>query len=449
MRALRGGFASLGALWSCRKGAISPITAMLMLPLAGTIAIAVEQGEWFYFQRSMQNAADEAAIAAAINNNASGTGSGFRAEAAAVARQFGYVDGVNHASVSTEITTCPTNSAAGATCYRTTVSTVVPLGLSALVGFRGNATFGLGRGEMILASAIATSTISGHAYCVWTLSSGTNSFQSNGGPKPDLEGCSIMSNGDETCNGHNLSASYGDAHGTDSGCGVIQNSGVAIPPDPYRALASNIPADTCGSYPQESNSKGKTTVASSNQLSGSYSWTGNHQLCGDIQLTGNVTLTGSSTTLVIRNGVLDTNGYTLSTASGASATIVFTGTSSTYRHYPTDNGGSGGLSIAAPTSGTWSGVAIYQDPALTSGIDFTYAGNSPTWNITGLVYLPSANLTFSGAVNKNANGSSCFLLVASTMLVNGTGDIFAGDTQCAAAGLAVPSSASARTRLVQ
>jgi hypothetical protein len=31
--------------------------------------------------------------------------------------------------------------------------------------------------------------------------------------------------------------------------------------------------------------------------------------------------------------------------------------------------------------GTWSGVAIYQDPALIAGMDISTAGNSPTWDI--------------------------------------------------------------------
>ncbi|MDH7637320.1 pilus assembly protein TadG-related protein [Sphingomonas oryzagri] len=426
--------------------AISPIMAIMLLPLSGAIAIAVEQGQWYYFLRSMQNAADAAAISAAINN----TTGGYKAEAAATAAKFGYVNGTNHASVQTAVVTCPAGAPTGSTCYQASLSTVVPISLSALVGFKGNATYGSGYGQTIPVAAIAaTSSAVGHSYCVWSLSTATTSFRSNGGPKPDLNGCSIMSNGDSTCTGHNLGATYGDAHGTNSGCGVTQTSGVPIPADPYSGLASKIPPNTCSSYPQETKSGGKWTVASSNQLSGSYAWTGNKQLCGDQQLTGNVTLTGSSTTIVIENGMLDTNGYTISTASGATATIIFSGTGGSYSHYPADNGGAGTLSIQAPTSGTWSGIAMYQDPSLTSGVDFTYAGNAPTWNLTGVVYLPKANLTFSGAVNKNANGSSCFALIAYTILVNGTANIFANNTGCSAAGATLPTSTSTTTtRLV-
>ena len=94
--------------------------------------------------------------------------------------------------------------------------------------------------------------------------------------------------------------------------------------------------------------------------------------------------------------------------------------------------------MQAPASGPWSGVALYQAPNLTSGVDVSAAGNSPTWDITGLVYLPHSSVTFSGAVNKSSNGASCFGLVVNDITINGTGSILAHG-QCAQAGLTLPS----------
>jgi hypothetical protein len=80
-------------------------------------------------------------------------------------------------------------------------------------------------------------------------------------------------------------------------------------------------------------------------------------LCGDQQLIGDITINGG--VLVIENGRLDTNGHTLK---GDPLTIVFSGSNNaSYQHVPA---GGGSLNIAAPTSGAWSGVAIYQDPSL-------------------------------------------------------------------------------------
>ena len=134
--------------------------------------------------------------------------------------------------------------------------------------------------------------------------------------------------------------------------------------------------------------------------------------------------------MVIDNGQLDTNGYTLQ---GVGLTVVFTGANDpNYQHIPS---GGGTLDITAPTDGTWSGVAIYQDPSLTKNVDVSAAGNSPTWDISGLVYLPHSSVTLSGAVNKSSQGLRCFELVMDNLTVNGTGDIFANDDQCDAAGL--------------
>jgi hypothetical protein len=99
--------------------------------------------------------------------------------------------------------------------------------------------------------------------------------------------------------------------------------------------------------------------------------------------------------------------------------------------------GNGILDFAAPTSGIWSGMAIYQAPNLTSGVNISDAGNSPTWKITGMAYFPHASVTFSGAVNKSSHGKSCVGLVADNITINGTGSILAHG-ECDEAGLTLP-----------
>jgi hypothetical protein len=170
-------------------------------------------------------------------------------------------------------------------------------------------------------------------------------------------------------------------------------------------------------------------------LTGSKSYSSPQTFCGDVQLTGDVTLTGTNNVIVVRNGQLDTNGHSITTANGASATIIFSGDNGSYTHTPT---GGGGINLSAPTSGTWSGVALYTDPSLTSGVDISAAGNSPSWNISGLAYFPHSSVTFSGAVGKATTGYSCFVLVVDTLLINGTGSIL-NRGECAQQGLAMPS----------
>lgn len=413
---------------NCR-GNIAIITALSMPVLIGGAGMGLEASYWYYAHRAMQNAADAAAVAAATNATSS-----YDVEAKAVAARYGFQDGVNNVAVTpTNTATCP--STGTSTCYGVTVTSAVPLYLSQAVGFTGTTKINGTPYTALAAGAIAKSAT--HQYCLLALASnGLEGIRTNGAPDADMQGCDVMSNTTATCSGHNLSADYGDAHGTNSGCGVVENSNYPTVADPYSGLAANIPADTCGgSFPQEPAKKKDPALPASNKWSGSKALSGNVTVCGDLQLTSNVTINApSGAVLVIRNGQLDTNGYTLQTSSGSSLTVIFTGSSGSYTHAPT---GGGTLDIAAPNSGTWSGVAIYQDPGLTAGVNMAAAGNSPTWDISGLVYLPHSSVTFSGAVNKASNGQSCFGMVVDNILINGTGSILAhGD--CAAAGLTLP-----------
>jgi hypothetical protein len=376
----------------------------------------------------MQNASDAAVIAAATNG-----GSNYDIEARAVAARYGFVDGTNTVSVAvTNTAACPSG---GNNCYSVTISGSVPLLLSQVVGFQGDATLNGSLQKKLTSSAIAGPGSAPTSFCLLAL--GSNGIRTNGAPKANMQ-CNAMSNYGSTCNGHNLGAPIGAAHNTNNGCGVTQYSNVPAVTDPYAALASNIPANTCGgSYPQEPTGKKGTPLPTGNQLSGTQSWIGNVIMCGDIQLTGDVTINApSGAVLVIENGQLDTNGYSITTTQGTGLTVVFSGDNSgSYTHAPT---GGGTIDIAAPTSGKWAGVAIYQDPSLTSGVDISAAGNTPTWDITGLVYLPNSSVTLSGAVNKSGNGQSCFALVVSDITVNGTGQILPNGS-CIPAGLTMPS----------
>jgi hypothetical protein len=116
--------------------------------------------------------------------------------------------------------------------------------------------------------------------------------------------------------------------------------------------------------------------------------------------------------------------------------VVFSGDNAgSYTHAPT---GAGTIDIAAPTTGPWKGVALYQDPKLTNGVDIAAAGNTPAWAITGMVYLPNSSVTLSGAINKAGFGKSCFAMTVKDITVNGTGMILPKG-ECIPAGVTSPS----------
>ena len=408
-----------------RSGASAILAAIVLTAVCGVIGLSIDLGMWYRTTRAMQNAADAAAIAAARD----GTNT-YASTAQAVAAQYGFINGVGGITVTAaNDQACPNGQT---TCYTANVTQANATRYFSTV---------LGVPAPTLSAAAIANGGQTDSYCLVALgTSGTDpAIVANGVPKADLSNCSVYSGTGMTCNGHNLNADFGDAHGTDSGCGNVQNSNVPAITDPYAYLASSsMPANTCGgSYPQEPAKKGDPSLPASNQWSGSKLLGTTTVVCGDLQLTGDTTLTTASpgSVLVIENGQLDTGGFTLQTAAGSALTIIFSGTAGSYTHAPT---GAGTLNFQAPTTGTWAGIAIYQDPALTTGVDISAAGNSPTWDITGVVYLPHSSVTFSGAVNKSSNGSSCFVLVVDNVTFNGTGSILAHGG-CASAGVSMPS----------
>jgi len=428
------------------RGAVSITMGIMMVPLVGFLALGFEVSNWYMITRSMQNAADAATLAAAINN-----GANYDVEARAVATQYGFTNGVNNVTIGVSNTaTCP--STGNKTCYSVTITGYTPLLMSQIVGFQGAGNINGQLQKQLGALAVAQPAQQSQPLCLLALaSSGTNpALNTNGAPTGNMNGCDSMSNTGASCSGHNLGLDISFAAGSNPNCGNKQVHNDPIT-DPYRSQIStnisNLPANPCGSYPQETHQGNHYTVAPSNQLSGSYSWSGNQFFCGDQLLTADVTIntpTGYAV-MIIENGQLDLNGFTFKTASGSALTIVFTGSSCcSYIHAPTDNtnGNTGVLDIAAPdknSTSPWKGMAIVQDPNLTSGLDVSAAGNSPTWDITGLIYMPHASITLKGAIDKSTNGNQCVVLVADNFQISGNGGILKTDIGgCPAAGLTMP-----------
>ena len=135
---------------------------------------------------------------------------------------------------------------------------------------------------MLSARAVARLDLMPREYCILALGDTGIAFGTNGAPKADLTGCSIMSNAGATCNGHNLGADYGDAALENNGCGVVRREYVPKLADPYAHLASNIPANPCGGvYPQKPENKG-TPLPSTNQWNGTKTVTTPYvHVCGD------------------------------------------------------------------------------------------------------------------------------------------------------------------------
>ena len=406
---------NLRRVFSCliwdRRGNIGALTALLILPMAGSIALATEASGWYMVNRVAQNAADSAALAAASNNDNPGTG--YINEGKAVAAKYGFTDGSNHATVAVTYTTTDV-PACSVGCYKAVVTQAVPLFFANIVGYAGNTNYSGVRGQSIQAGALAIAKTALVDDCITSLGGDKNSILFDGSPDGDLTGCVLKSNGGMACNGHDDNFRFIVYGGADKKCDPSQNG--ASFTDPYAGVYNaNVPVNNCASYPGQ-------TINAIPAI----------PVCGNATLGGNIQVSGNQV-LVIENGALNLGSHTLSTLAGAGLTIVFSGTNNVSNFITGSN--SSVLDIAAPTSGSWSGVAIYQD-TKGSAVSLTLDGNSPTLKVTGLFYVPNTDLIVKGAINHASNGVNCFTLVDNSVNIKGTGSIFQYPTsQCPQAGL--------------
>ena len=419
-----------------RRGNVAVLMGLMIVPLIGMLSLAGETASWWMYQRAAQNAADSAAIAAATNGDSTDDGGGverFMREGEAAAGQYGYVNGSNNATVIVNDTVaCPPDTTA-TTCYQAQITKKVPLYLTQIVGFTGDDGAGF---KLITASAIATSGGGGAPpFCIVALgTSAKKDLTINGGPNSDLPGCAVGSNGAVDCHGHAIAgttASYAAA-GDNNDCAANGNFQTLTSPitDPYSGLSSDIPPNHCSSY-------GSEASKTQNLIAGGTNAGGVQVFCGDTELgtasppdkhgnpqaptcdTSSVILP-AGTVLVIVNGTLDICSTTLDGSAGA--TIIFTGNSGG----PSANqfvSGSGTIDVTAPTSSsTWAGMALYQDSNTTNvpASSITFAGNSPTFEVNGLIHTPNAGITISGNIGSKG---ACVGFLAQTVTINGTGNV--------------------------
>ena len=189
-----------------QRGTIAVMMALLFPALIAILGLGMEVTNWYMQTRAMQNAADAAVIAAATNSSGN-----YNVEAAAVATQYGYTNGTNNATVTASNTaTCPTGVTAP--CYSVTISRMVPLYLTEVVGYQGNSVLNGAREQTLTSTAIANKPTEQQPICLLGLDTAGTAVRSNGGPTTDFTGCTVMSNSAGTCNGSNLNATMGLAH---------------------------------------------------------------------------------------------------------------------------------------------------------------------------------------------------------------------------------------------
>jgi len=290
--------------------------------------------------------------------------------------------------------------------------------------------------------------------CILTLGSGGMKTDSaltlNGAPNINLSNCGLRSNASMNCNGHNGNALASIAVGTVSSCANPEPQSSALP-DIYSALASNITLQ-CGAktggatWTAGQNPSGTNVIQIANNRFTEY------HVCGSLTVSGTGYLTGSApatdTVVFIENGSLIVGNT--STVQTARMTIVLTGNNSVGStiDFPNGNGHASTLALSPSTSANnpWRGIALYQDPKLTTGVDETW-GPGATFNADGVVYLPNASLTISGS--SASNNSQCTKIVTNTFTTNGSVNLNFAQSSAGCSALGMQQYSTGGLRLTQ
>jgi hypothetical protein len=191
---------------------------------------------------------------------------------------------------------------------------------------------------------------------------------------------------------------------------VTLAAGASITPSANTGVSPNSPADPYAANMPAAPAAGSCQPTA--QFTGSTAHTiPQGTYCDEIKQTGSAILTLTSGTYVLQAGIKVTGTATV-TATGP-VTLYISGGGVTLS-------GSGGVNLSGPTSGSYQGIVIWQPSSNTTA--GTVVGSS-TQFVSGLIYMPSAALSYAGSTTP-----SYTTLVVDTLSIVGSTAISAGAT---------------------
>lgn len=397
----RAGF--LRRLAADRSGGVAVMLALSLPIIIGVAALAIETGLWFSERRTLQNAADAAALSGAFELTA-GRHSTMMQSALADGRR-------NAADADFTVRNPPASGAyagksyaveAVATRQQTLLMASLFLG-DMQVGARAVARIGSPGDPCILALQRVESSaaeFTGSADIVLK-DCGVKANSSSAQALTISGSSSLTAQFVETVGGYQVSGSGRLVTDT-----TITNSTVSD--DPLGSL--NMPSS--GSCSQTGYRQNGTATLSPGTF------------CNGMDFGAQSRVTLSPGVYVVNGGSVKINGG--AQISGSGVTIVLTGSGSNYATM--DINGGANVNLTAPNSGSYAGVLFYQDRNAPTGGDNKFNGGS-SMNLNGALYFPGQQVEFQG---NTSNAGGCTRIIADT--VTFTGDATLGNA-CASLGL--------------
>lgn len=405
-----------------RRGVIIVMFALLLPIIVGFIGLAVEVSLWYQQRRSIQSAADAAAIAAAYEaaEGASSTIRDATARREAQRNETTLADADISINVPPTISTVYNDTASFPNAVEVVVSkSVTPL----FAGFFMNNALSIG------AYAVGNVSFTQNPACVLTLGATDSDAVkvSGNGSTVTLSGCTVHANSNATGtgsgnairttgNGASLTADCINARGPISGtttttvCSSVKTGAPSID-DPYEDIVETIPSDC---VPETNYSiSGNTTAI-----------IGPGNYCGGISTGPNTTLTMTAGEYKLDEGDFSIKGNLTAT----NVVVIFTDSAGTNCGSLKFTSGAN-ITISAPTSGDFSGLLYYRNSrcdSLSQGHKFTGGTNA---NITGAMYFPTSSIEFSGG---SSVSGSCIQLIANKVDISGNAAL---GSNCAGTGV--------------
>lgn len=420
--------------WGSESGQVLVITSLSMLVLLGTMGVALDAGMLFRAKRTVQIAADAAAVAGALDFRYNASVDSAVAAGKAGAAENGFTDGVNGVVVSINIPPKYGETAGKSGYIEAIVQYPSPTYFMRLMGFD----------SVDMATRAVAGTGSTYA-CIWSLAKSGADVSINGSAGLNTPGCSIYDDsaasnaltlsGGGTITAKSIGIVGGYSLSNNSNLVPIPTTGLAPAADPLAGLSvPSIATDTCTSSNCNISVSGSTSITLQPGTYSSVSNTGGGTITfapGDYIITGSVTSSSNGGIVfgagnyAIGGDLTDTGGSSMTFGSGlycvggklnlsGSGTISGAGVTF-YTESSTSVSGGSNISLSAPTSGSYSGVLFFQ--ARNDSSTLTISGSSGTM-VQGILYAPTAAVTLSGS----GSGTSMSLdVVTDTLTVTGNG----------------------------
>lgn len=381
------------------EGQTVVLVALLMSTMLLAAGLAVDTGKLMVSRRSMQDAADAGALGGATTLYQGGTAAQATTNATSDVTAMGFSSG-SPTGTTVTVNTPPTSGAfAGNTAY-----------VEVIIAYKPRTYFL--PSSTVTARGVAGTTPGGTAPAILALDRSANpAIDTQGNGSISVTGGDVYSDssGDKSLNnGGNGTITVGSPYGIKT-VGGTQSGGFSPAPQTGKPVLSDpfsgytkpaCPAGTSGC------TTGFQSCCSSTIGPGVYS---------SITLSSNSNVTMSPGTYIIRGGGITLSGNGDLTGTGV---FIFITTTAYPNSGTTCQGlsitGNGDLIATAPTSGTYKGMLIYQDPSCSATMDLSGNGNGTS--TTGTIYAPSAEISLHG------NGDLAVTeLIADTVDLGGNG----------------------------